>query len=111
MLARRMPDIECHTLTRGAAKPPAQGFSPTVGARASALVRRVLASPQDRQERVNVNAGGQALVGTVTHPGHGALEDEVQPNGTEYERTREPAADAPVWSEAAGWLALSETKG
>ncbi len=66
----------------------------------------------DRLERVNVAAGGQAIVGTVTHPGHGGSpENQDQPYGTEYERAGEPAADAPVWSEAAGWLALSETKG
>jgi hypothetical protein len=30
--------------------------------------------------------------------------------GTEYERAGEPETDAPVWSEAAGRLALPETQ-
>lgn len=112
MLARRMPDMECHTLTRGAAKPLAQGFSPTVGARASALIRRILASPQDRQERVNVNAGGQAVVGTVTHQSHGGTLPETldQTYGTEHERTRQPATDAPACSQEAGRPALPEAQ-
>jgi len=65
-----------------------------------------------RVERVNVAAGGQAIVGTVTHPSmdRGSPENEDQPHGTEYQRASEPATDAPVWSEAAGRLALPEAQ-
>ena len=64
-----------------------------------------------RVERVNVAAGGQAIVGPVTHPGDGGYpENQDQPYGTEHERTREPAADAAVWSQEAGRLALSEAQ-
>ncbi len=63
-----------------------------------------------RVERVNVAAGGQAIVGAVTHPSmdRGSPENQDQPYGTEYEGTRQPAADAPLRGEAAGWLALPE---
>jgi hypothetical protein len=62
-----------------------------------------------RVERVNVAAGGQAIVGTVTHPGHGGYpENQDQPYGTEHEGAREPATDTPVRGEAAGRLALPE---
>ena len=61
---------------------------------------------------MNVAAGGQAIVGTVTHRSHeGAFpENQDQPYGTEHERTREPAADAPVRSQEAGWPTLSEAE-
>jgi hypothetical protein len=66
----------------------------------------------DRLERVNVAAGGQAIVGAVTHPRHGAyLENQDQPYGTEHTRAAEPAADAPVWSQEAGRPALPEAQG
>jgi hypothetical protein len=65
-----------------------------------------------RVERVNVAAGGQAIVGTVTHPGDGGYpENQDQPYGTEHERTAEPEADTPVWSQTTGRLALPEAKG
>jgi hypothetical protein len=65
-----------------------------------------------RVERVNVAAGGQAIVGAVTHKSRdrGSPENQDQPYGTEDERAREPAADAPVWSQEAGRLALSEVE-
>jgi hypothetical protein len=64
-----------------------------------------------RVERVNVAAGGQAIVGTVAHPGDGGSpEIQDQPYGTEYERAAQPAADTQVWSEAAGWPALPEAQ-
>jgi hypothetical protein len=62
-----------------------------------------------RVERVNVAAGGQAIVGAVTHSRHGDVpENEDQPYGTEHARTREPEADTPVWSQTTKWSALSE---
>ncbi len=65
-----------------------------------------------RVERVNISAGGQAIVGTVTHPRHGGYpENQDQPYGTEHERAREPAAGTQVWSEEAGRLALPEAEG
>ena len=68
------------------------------------------AASQDRQERVNVAAGVQAIVGAVTRRSHeGAFpENQDQPYGTEHPKTQEPATDAPVWREEAGRLALSE---
>jgi hypothetical protein len=64
-----------------------------------------------RVERVNVAAGGQAIVGAVTHTSRGTCpENEDQPYGTEYERAAEPATDAPVWSKEAGRLALPEAE-
>jgi hypothetical protein len=64
-----------------------------------------------RVERVNVAAGGQAIVGAVPRPSHGASpENQDQPYGTEHERAGEPAADAPVWSEEAGRPALPEAE-
>jgi hypothetical protein len=65
-----------------------------------------------RVERVNVAAGGQAIVGAVTHPSRGSFQESGdQPYGTDYERAREPATDTPVWSQEAGRLALPEAKG
>jgi hypothetical protein len=65
-----------------------------------------------RVERVNVAAGGKAIVGTVTHQSHGAFqENQDQPYGTDYERAREPANDTPVRREEAGRLAVPEAKG
>jgi hypothetical protein len=66
-----------------------------------------------RVERVNVAAGGQAIVGSVTHPGmgRGSPEREDQPYGTEYERAGEPATDTPVRSQAAERLALPKASG
>ena len=56
-------------------------------------------------------ARGQAIVGTVTHPRHGAyLDNQDQPYATEHERAREPATDIPVRSQAAGRLALPEAE-
>jgi hypothetical protein len=64
-----------------------------------------------RVERVNVAAGGQAIVGAVTHPRHGAYpENQDQPYGTEHERAQEPAVDTPVRSKEAGRLALPEAQ-
>jgi hypothetical protein len=65
-----------------------------------------------RVERVNVAAGGQAIVGAVTHPRHGGYsETQDQPYGTENARAVEPKADTPVWSQEAGRLALPEASG
>ncbi len=51
------------------------------------------------------------IVGAVTHPRHGAYpENKDQPYRTEHERAGEPEADAPVWSEEAGRLALPEAE-
>jgi hypothetical protein len=65
-----------------------------------------------RVERVNVAAGGQAIVGAVTHPSmdRDSPEREDQPYGTEYERAAEPATDAPVRGKEAGWPALPEAQ-
>ncbi len=53
----------------------------------------------------------QAIVGAVTHPGHGGYpENQDQPYGTEHERAAQPEADTPVWSQAAGRLALPEAE-
>ncbi len=66
---------------------------------------------QDRLERVNVAAGGQAIVGAVTHPRYGGYpETQDQPYGTEHERAQEPAVDTPVRSKEAGRLALPEAE-
>jgi hypothetical protein len=66
-----------------------------------------------RVERVNVAAGGQAIVGTVTHRSHqgASPKNEDQPYGTEDQRAGEPATDTPVWSQEAGRLALPEAEG
>ncbi len=62
-----------------------------------------------RVERVNVAAGGQAIVGAVPHPRLGGYsESEDQPYGTDHERAGEPATDTPVWGQEAGWPALPE---
>jgi hypothetical protein len=55
---------------------------------------------------------GQAIVGTVTHtsPDRGSPENQDQPYGTEHERARQPAADAPLWREATERLALPEVQ-
>ncbi len=59
-----------------------------------------------------MNRGGQAIVGSATHPRHGAYpENQDQPYGTEHERTAEPEADTPVWSQTTGRLALPEAEG
>jgi hypothetical protein len=65
-----------------------------------------------RVERVNVAAGGQAIVGTVTPPSmdRGSTENQDQPYGTEHTRAGEPATDTPVRSQAAGRLALPEAE-
>ena|GEM_PF-410002 len=65
-----------------------------------------------RVERVNVAAGGQAIVGAVTHPSmdRGSPEREDQPYGTEYERAAEPATDTPVRGKEAGRPALPEAE-
>jgi hypothetical protein len=67
-----------------------------------------------RVERVNVAAGSQAIVGSVTHPGmgmgRGSPEREDQPYGTDHERAGEPAADTPVRSQAAERLAVPEAE-
>jgi hypothetical protein len=69
------------------------------------------AASHDGLRWVNVAAGGQAIVGTVTHPGHGGFpENQDQPYGTEHEGAAEPATDAPVWSEEAGRAALPEAE-
>ena len=61
---------------------------------------------------MNVGAGGQAIVGTVTYPSmaRSSPENEDQPYETEHERAGEPETDAPVWSQEAGRLALPETQ-
>jgi hypothetical protein len=65
-----------------------------------------------RVERVNVGAGGQAIVGAVTHLSHGGFpENQGQPYGTEHEGTGEPEADTQVWSQEAGRLAVPEATG
>jgi hypothetical protein len=65
-----------------------------------------------RVERVNVAAGGQAIVGPVSHRSREGTfpENQDQPYATEYERAREPATDTPVWSQEAGWPALPEAE-
>jgi hypothetical protein len=64
-----------------------------------------------RVERVNVAAGGQAIVGAVTHTSRGTCpENEDQPYGTVYERTGEPKADPPMRGKEAGRLALPEAE-
>jgi hypothetical protein len=65
-----------------------------------------------RVERVNVAAGGQAIVGAVTHTSRdgGSPENEDQPYGTEHERAGEPAADTPVWSQTTRWPAVPEAQ-
>lgn len=65
-----------------------------------------------RVERVNVAAGGQAIVGTVTPPSmaRGSPENQDQPYGTEYERTGEPEAGTAVWGQEAGRLAVPEAE-
>src|ERR671912_2599445 len=55
--------------------------------------------------------GGQAIVGAVPRPSHGASpENQDQPYGTEDERAGEPAADTPVRREEAGRLAVPEAE-
>ncbi len=62
----------------------------------------IAAVSPDSLGRVNVAAGGQAIVGAVTHPRHGACpENQDQPYGTEHERAQEPEADTPVRGEKA----------
>ena len=69
------------------------------------------AASQDGQERVNVAAGGRAIVGTITHQSHEGTfpENEDQPYGTEDEGAAELATDTPVRGQEAGRLALPET--
>jgi hypothetical protein len=73
----------------------------------------IAAASQARQERVNVAAGGKAIVGAVTHTSRdrGSPENEDQPYGTEHERADEPAADTSVRREEVGRLAVPEASG
>lgn len=63
-----------------------------------------------RVERVNVEPGGQALIGNMNYPGsgRGVTKTEDQPYGTADPRTDEPAPDTALWREEAGWNTMPE---
>jgi hypothetical protein len=65
-----------------------------------------------RVEHVHVHAGGQAIVGNVTHPqqgGGGTQENGHQPHGPIDPKALAFAPGAPVWSEEPGGDALPVT--
>jgi hypothetical protein len=65
-----------------------------------------------RVEHVHVHAGGQAIVGAVTHPqqgGGGTQENGHQPHGPIDPKALAFAPGAPVWSEEPGGNALPVT--
>ena len=67
---------------------------------------------QDSLERVNVAAGGQAIVGTVTPQHvHGLTGKRGSTLWNERRGSRRAWADTPMWSEAAGWPALPKAEG
>jgi hypothetical protein len=62
-----------------------------------------------RVERVNIEPGGQAIVGRVDYPGVSAL-NEDQHYGTEDARAGEPSSDAALRGQEAGWHPLHEAE-